>query len=166
MKVKLLKKFRQRFVFSDANGYSEMMDRETGVIYGPEWSYCRSVKSVKDHLVDKAIELLTGKDARTRRIELDYKKRQTRKKMDRKYLLLNGTVHPYIKITLTTLSLLCLLCAGCTPNIEPKPVDGNRSSSYDYRIVKIENCEYIYMGLGQSQAITHKGNCNNPIHYK
>lgn len=112
MNIKLLKKFRKRFVFSDANGYSEMMDRETGRIYGPEWAYCRSVKSVKEHLIDKAIELLTGKDVRLRGIELDYKKRRTSERMAKKRLLSTGTSHPYIK-TLTALSLLCLMCAGC-----------------------------------------------------
>lgn len=34
------------------------------------------------------------------------------------------------------------------------------------RVVTLDGCEYIYGGTGQSQMITHKGNCSNPIHYE
>lgn len=58
MKAKLLKKFRERFKFTDMNGYNQMVDTVTNVIYGPEWSYCHSRYSVKDHNIKIALELL------------------------------------------------------------------------------------------------------------
>lgn len=60
MKVKLLKKLRKRFKFTNVHGYSEMLDNKTGIVYGPEWKYCRSRYSVHEHNVAIAIELLTG----------------------------------------------------------------------------------------------------------
>lgn len=71
-----------------------------------------------------------------------------------------------MKIKLLPLAFAVLLIAGC--EIEPTPEKKSTltffSSSWEYVIVKIEDCEYIYMGHGQSQTIIHKGNCNNPIH--
>lgn len=71
---------------------------------------------------------------------------------------------------LSTLLLALMVSIGVTgcddsvPN--PKKNDSSFGSSYDYRIVVIEQCEYIYMGAFNSQTITHKGNCKNSIHKK
>lgn len=55
---------------------------------------------------------------------------------------------------------------GCSPQNDPvATADGEAIVfSNEYRTIKIEGCEYIYMGSTNSQTITHKGNCNNPIH--
>ena len=34
------------------------------------------------------------------------------------------------------------------------------------KTVTIEGCEYFKLGVRYSRALTHKGNCSNPIHYK
>jgi hypothetical protein len=31
-------------------------------------------------------------------------------------------------------------------------------------IVTIDSCQYLYGGWGHATVLTHKGNCNNPIH--
>ena len=31
-------------------------------------------------------------------------------------------------------------------------------------IVEIDNCQYIFGDWGYATILTHKGNCNNPIH--
>ncbi len=31
-------------------------------------------------------------------------------------------------------------------------------------MVTIDNCQYIYGDWGNQTVLTHKGNCNNPIH--
>lgn len=37
-------------------------------------------------------------------------------------------------------------------------------------VIEIDGCEYIettsFMGDAQVSSLTHKGNCNNPIHFK
>ncbi len=32
------------------------------------------------------------------------------------------------------------------------------------RIFKYEGCEYLLIGGGNAQTVTHKGNCTNPVH--
>jgi hypothetical protein len=49
-------------------------------------------------------------------------------------------------------------CEGAGNDLEPEKT---------YRIVIIENCEYVYISRrpwDSNMAIAHKGNCNNPIH--
>jgi len=59
---------------------------------------------------------------------------------------------------LTTVVLL----AGCEGRPKPNVVDTLGGAYY---IVKIEDCEYIrFSSYGSNYGITHKGNCNNPIH--
>jgi len=37
----------------------------------------------------------------------------------------------------------------------------------DYEVIKIENCQYIRFQVGDGKyTITHKGDCQNPIHYR
>lgn len=50
--------------------------------------------------------------------------------------------------------------------------DGAKPSRSEYKIIEIEGCEYIVfetsvpLANNYSFAITHKGNCKNPIHHK
>lgn len=62
-----------RFKFTDINGYNQMVDKQTGMIYGPEWSYCHSRYSVRDHNIAIALELL---GAGNRFSEMERKKAQ------------------------------------------------------------------------------------------
>lgn len=33
-------------------------------------------------------------------------------------------------------------------------------------VVMIDDCEYLYGPWGNASVLTHKGNCNNPVHKK
>lgn len=62
--------------------------------------------------------------------------------------------------------ILLMICAGCTEINEPhKPeitnivIDGRLC-----RVLIIDGCEYIVLGVDHSQMMSHKGNCQNPIH--
>lgn len=75
MKVKLLKKFRKRFKFTKVNGYTQMWDRETDMIYSPECCSVHTNRSIREQLEAKAILLLTGA---SRWREMDCKKYKRR----------------------------------------------------------------------------------------
>lgn len=60
---------------------------------------------------------------------------------------------------------LCVLCAGCTPNVSENAPHTPSLSSYE--IVKIRDCEYIQYSSSNdlySYGYTHCGDCSNPIH--
>jgi hypothetical protein len=54
---------------------------------------------------------------------------------------------------------------GCdNANVEIKSTDYIiEANTIRLKIVVIDNCEYLYRGTGGA-VLTHKGNCNNPIH--
>lgn len=61
----------------------------------------------------------------------------------------------------------CVLVAGC----DSSPNGGySGASPQSYETIVIEQCQYIQVVNGPSFAnfysysLTHKGNCNNPIH--
>jgi hypothetical protein len=37
-------------------------------------------------------------------------------------------------------------------------------STIDLNVVVIDSCEYLYGPWGNATVLTHKGNCQNPIH--
>lgn len=55
---------------------------------------------------------------------------------------------------------------GCYDvNVEHKRTDYVlREGRNPLTIVVIDNCEYLYGEWGNATVLTHKGNCNNPIH--
>ena len=65
---------------------------------------------------------------------------------------------------------------GCTDTmIKEIPLEKNDMGKVPYNtnidrfyIIIMDSCEYITMNsfANKDYAITHKGNCNNPIHYK
>lgn len=68
---------------------------------------------------------------------------------------------------------LLLLIAGCQVQQEKQETkiristipDTNVLSYNEFRIIEIEGCEYILLAeRTNSQSLTHKGNCKNPIH--
>jgi hypothetical protein len=73
--------------------------------------------------------------------------------------------------------VLTLSLVGCTnthphphPNVETKPtehrLEGYLGATNPLVEVKIDGCEYLYGPWGNATVLTHKGNCNNPIHSK
>ena len=64
------------------------------------------------------------------------------------------------------LLLLLFSCFGCDePNIQEKgtgvKVD---NAGNEIKVVHYEGCEYLYLTKDRGVALTHKGNCSNPIH--
>lgn len=66
-------------------------------------------------------------------------------------------------------TLLCLLfVVGCEPT---KDVTGNQPTTkfriqHGVKEVYHDGCQYIVIAYGNRGGITHKGNCNNPMHPK
>ena len=60
------------------------------------------------------------------------------------------------------IACICLLSVGCFEG------SGNDIHPEDtHRIIKIDGCEYIFVSrrpFSGDMAITHKGDCCNPIH--
>lgn len=65
-----------------------------------------------------------------------------------------------------TILLLSVVLIGCEqPNV--KKTDSGivlDVGSNKLQIVEIESCEYLFYVGGHRMALTHKGNCKNPIH--
>ncbi len=54
--------------------------------------------------------------------------------------------------------------SGCLID-ETKPyVDIPYAGKINYQTIVIEGCEYLYFPAGNGSVMSHKGNCNNPIH--
>lgn len=64
------------------------------------------------------------------------------------------------KLILIALTIGMMGC--CVQNSENEMFDATKL--YDPKIVIIDGCEYIQFHIHKADAITHKGNCNNPIH--
>ncbi len=69
------------------------------------------------------------------------------------------------------LFIMCLFLASCNdgdykePEKAPVVKDEKiRIRGYEVKIYTYDECQYIHIGGGESQTITHKGNCNNIIH--
>jgi hypothetical protein len=61
--------------------------------------------------------------------------------------------------------LFAFCLTGCCPEPETvKKQSEDLPSWIKARVIKIEECEYWYGTGGNIVVLTHKGNCNNPIH--
>jgi hypothetical protein len=68
------------------------------------------------------------------------------------------------------LIFLAIAFVGCQePNAMPTQRTGEfyniEGEDRSVRVIIIDGCEYLYLPSGQASWCTHKGNCNNPIHY-
>ena len=72
--------------------------------------------------------------------------------------------------SIVVIILLCImsLMVGCTGREKQKEISVYDVDTLDteYSIYIIDSCEYIIFYGGSSTWGSHKGNCNNPIHYK
>ncbi len=73
---------------------------------------------------------------------------------------------------LLILLMACFVCVGCNDGRETNngitiPTENVNNS---YSVVVIDSCQYVVFSRQEgvynahSSGITHKGNCNNPIH--
>lgn len=53
-------------------------------------------------------------------------------------------------------------------NYIAKPISEGKYpiESLTVRSFEHEGCEYLVVGIGNAQIMSHKGNCKNPIHYE
>lgn len=60
---------------------------------------------------------------------------------------------------------LCLLSMGCERERNVSKTTSNYTlGGVDLEIVVIDGCQYLTRSGSSSYDMTHKGNCNNPIH--
>lgn len=60
--------------------------------------------------------------------------------------------------------IIAVLFMGCE-GVPPSTIPNDSSDLVQQKIVVIDGCQYIqYYQTHGFPAITHKGNCNNPIH--
>lgn len=62
--------------------------------------------------------------------------------------------------------LLPILIMGCEPTNPTNPKEFENTGILFPKTVVIDSCEYIEYRGYYSIYITHKGNCNNPLHKK
>ena len=72
-----------------------------------------------------------------------------------------------MKKILVSISFLIVFASCENSSVEKltvKTIDNNLGHITNLRVIKIDNCEYLYGDWGNQTVLTHKGNCNNPIH--
>ena len=67
---------------------------------------------------------------------------------------------------LLILTLLIGMMCGCTEsNVKSNQTEYVIINTYKpLKIVVIDSCQYLLGDYGSATVLTHKGNCNNPIH--
>jgi len=80
-----------------------------------------------------------------------------------------------IKIITTSLILLLLLNACQSEEERQQSIKDNQSTVLDststnyelnYRILTLDSCQYVVVGIGTGRWGSHKGDCTNPMHNK
>lgn len=85
------------------------------------------------------------------------------------YRNLKQSKQKFIVKNLLITSLLGILLIGLGGCLKPMLATGTLPEK-DYKVIVIDNCQYIAAENGvpdvrnYNLTITHKGNCNNPIH--
>jgi len=71
-----------------------------------------------------------------------------------------------MKKLITILLLTSLIACENSSNVNRQStgIQLNYFGGYELEIVVLDSCQYYYRGSGESALLTHKGNCNNPIH--
>jgi hypothetical protein len=60
---------------------------------------------------------------------------------------------------------ICVSMIGCAePNVEQTATKHAIAGHAALDEVTIEGCQYLLGNWGNATVLTHKGNCNNPIH--
>ena len=64
----------------------------------------------------------------------------------------------------TTLMLLTLISCSKSKPQNSKNTDVYLGYTNPLQTIEIEGCKYLYGDWHNATVLTHKGNCNNPIH--
>lgn len=60
---------------------------------------------------------------------------------------------------------ICISMMGCVePNVERKQTPHIIREGMNLDEITIDGCQYLYGDWSNATVLTHKGNCNNPIH--
>jgi prepilin-type N-terminal cleavage/methylation domain-containing protein len=62
--------------------------------------------------------------------------------------------------------LLAIIIPAINKNMTSNRIHTQGYSHDDIRVVRIDGCEYLESGVANGFTRTHKGNCDNPIHYQ
>jgi hypothetical protein len=70
-----------------------------------------------------------------------------------------------IRIIMPLIFCMIISCGPSKEEVDIKKAKEKNTLVEKYNIVVIEGCEYIeFNPKSSSHVLTHKGNCNNPIH--
>jgi len=68
------------------------------------------------------------------------------------------------KLLIATL-LIGMMCSCTESNVKSNQTEYVIINTYKpLKIVVIDSCQYLLGDYGSATVLTHKGNCNNPIH--
>lgn len=67
-----------------------------------------------------------------------------------------------MKKLFTAVMLLALV--SCEKNVESRNTSVRLGYTTPLQVIKIDGCQYLFGDWGNATTLTHKGNCNNPIH--
>jgi len=63
---------------------------------------------------------------------------------------------------------IAIFIAGCAdnkkPTVEIKGLGARVGDRYNYETIVIDGCQYVVVAAGNCSLMSHKGDCNNPIH--
>lgn len=62
------------------------------------------------------------------------------------------------------IAVMLLTFASCEKNVESINTSVSLGYTTDLQVIKIYGCQYLFGDWGNATVLTHKGNCNNPIH--
>jgi hypothetical protein len=65
---------------------------------------------------------------------------------------------------MNTKKLMIIIICCCFIFVSCRKIEGTQTENREYVIITIDGCQYIKPIYESSSTLTHKGNCNNPIH--
>lgn len=69
-----------------------------------------------------------------------------------------------MKKLFTAVMLLALVSCEHHNDVKSITTPINLGYTTPLQVIKIDGCQYLFGDWGNATTLTHKGNCNNPIH--
>lgn len=63
--------------------------------------------------------------------------------------------------------IACMVTIGCSEEKNPDRVNSEtveHGFGRGVSIITVDSCQYVWVARGYGAGLSHKGNCNNPIH--
>lgn len=61
-------------------------------------------------------------------------------------------------------AVIILALVSCEKYAESRNTSVSLGYTTPLQVIKIHGCQYLFGDWGYATVLTHKGNCNNPIH--